>query len=273
MQDKIKLLNDQIQKLKNDKIKLKGHLKVTRQNNEVLKTMVGELRTKNEEVEDNLRESMVEVANANNKIGSMKKTIKELEKQAEESCRSSDADLIISQQETKECMEELEDKANKNLRCESDKKTCENKLDDQVQKNKNLKDAYSETLTLLEESRSLSSANENLAQECQNNLETEVEEKEVLQEKLKLFCQNQSSWGEWSHCSGTCGGKRTRIDRCLNNDEQIETCNEDQSLWGEWSDCSKTCQGIKTRIDRCSNNGDQIGACNEDISCSKSGKY
>ena len=238
MQDKIKLLNDQIQKLKNDKIKVEDHLKVTRQNNYIFKTMVGELKTKNEEIEGNLRESMVEITNANNEIGSMKKTIKELKKKAQESCRSSDADLItsISQQETKECMEELEDKANKNLRCESDKKTCENKLDDQVQKNKNLKDAYSETLTLLEESRSLSSANENLAQECQNNLETEVEEKEVLQEKLKLFCQNQS-------------------------------------LWGEWSDCSKTCQGIKTRIDECSNNGDQIGVCNEDISCSKSGKY
>ena len=235
MQDEIKLLNDQIQKLKNDKIKLKDHLKVTRQNNNVFKTMVGELRTKNEEIEGNLRESMVEITNANNEIGSMKKTIKELEKKAEESCRSSDADLIISQQETKECMEELKGEANKNLKCESNKKTCENKLEDQVKKNKNLKDAYSETLILLEESRSLSSANQKLAQECQNDLKTEVEEKEVIQEKLELFCQNQS-------------------------------------IWGEWSDCSGTCQGIKTRIDKCSNNGDQIEACNEDISCSKSDK-
>ena len=172
---------------------------------------------------------MVEITNAKNKIGSMKKTIKELEKKVEESCRNSDADLIISQQETKECMKELEDEANKNLRCESDKKTCENKLEDQVQKNENLKARHSETLKLLEESRSLSSANEKLAQECQKSLETEVEEKEVLQEKLKLFCQNQSLWGEWSDCSGTCGGKRTRIDRCLNSDEQIEACNEDIS--------------------------------------------
>ena len=76
--------------------------------------------------------------------------------------------------------------------------------------------------------------NKNL--QCQNNLKNEVEEKEVLQEKLELFCQNQS-------------------------------------IWGEWSDCSGTCQGIKTRIDKCSNNGDQIEACNEDISCSKSDKY
>ena len=140
-----------IDKLKNDKIKLKGHLKVTRQNNDVLKNIVDELKTKNEEIEGNLQKSMMEIEKGANEIDSMKKTIqelrkknKELEKKAGEldkeleSCQSSDADLIISQQETKECNEELEDEANKNRRCESDKKTCENKLQDQVQKNKNL---------------------------------------------------------------------------------------------------------------------------------------
>jgi len=238
-----------IDKLKKDKIKLKGRLKETRQNNEVLKNIVDELKTRNEEIEDNLQESMVEIEKGANEIDSMKKTIqelgkknKELEKKAGEldkeleSCQSSDADLIISQQETKECNEELEDEANKNRRCESDKKTCENKLEDQVQKNKNLKDGYSETLTLLEESRSLSSANQKLAQECQSNLKNEVEKKEVLQDKLKLFCQNQS-------------------------------------LWSEWSVCSTTCQGIKTRNDRCSSNNEQVEACNQDISCPESGKY
>ena len=98
-----------------------------------------------------------------------------------------------------------------------------------------LKNSNSDTYKSLEESRSSASANRKLAQECQNNLKNEVKEKEVLQENLKLFCQNRS-------------------------------------LWSEWSDCSTTCRGIKTRIDRCSNNGDQIQACNEDISCSKSDK-
>ena len=99
-----------------------------------------------------------------------------------------------------------------------------------------LKNSNSDTYKSLEESRSSASANRKLAQECQNNLKNEVEEKEVLQENLELFCQNWSLWSDWSDCSGTCGGKRTRIDKC-------------------------------------SNSGDQIEACNEDISCSKSNKY
>ena len=224
---------NRIQKLENDKIKLKGHLKVTRQNNEVLHNIVDELKTRTEEIEENLQESMVKIANQTNEIDSMKKTIKdlrkknkELEKNAEESCRSSDAYLIISQQEIKECNEELEDEVKKNLRCESDKKTCEDKLEDKVQKNKNLKDGYSETLRLLEESRSLSSANQKLAQECKNQLKDEIRKKEVLREKYDSLCP---MWSEWSFCSRTCQGVKTRIDRCSSNKEQVEACNQDIS--------------------------------------------
>ena len=72
--------------------------------------------------------------------------------------------------------------------------------------------------------------NKNL--QCQNNLKNEVEEKEVLQEKLKSFCQNQFVWSEWSDCSRTCQGMKTRIDRCLNSDEQVEACNQDVSCPG-----------------------------------------
>ena len=115
---------EMIDQLKNDKVKVKGHLQVTRQNNEVLKNMVDQLETKNEEIESQLRVSKLEIADRTNEIDSMKTTIeelrkknKELEKMAEkleernESCQSSDADLIISKQETKECNEELEGKA------------------------------------------------------------------------------------------------------------------------------------------------------------------
>ena len=224
--------------------KLKGQLKATRKNNGMLKNIIDELKTRNEGIEGNLQESMMEIKMGANEIDSLKKTIqelrkknKELEKKAEEldkeleSCQSSDADLIISQQETKECNEELEDEANKNRRCESNKKTCENKLQDQVQKNKNLHGVYSDTLTLLEESRASSSANKKLAQECKNQLKDEIRKKEVLREKYDSLCP----------------------------------------MWSEWSFCSATCQGIKTRIDRCSSNKEQVEACNQHISCSKSG--
>ena len=46
-----------IEKLTKDKISLKRHLKVTRHNNGVLKSMVEELTTKNEEIEGNLQET------------------------------------------------------------------------------------------------------------------------------------------------------------------------------------------------------------------------
>ena len=131
-----------------------------------------------------------------------------------ESFKSTDADLVISQQETKECNEDLEAEIKGKLQCESEKKTCEKSIQNEGQKNHNLQAQNSKITKSLEESRSLSSANQKLSNECQN-----------------------------------------------------------QSAWSEWSGCSKTLCGIKTRIDRCSNSDDQIKSCNQDVSCPKSGKY
>jgi len=42
-----------------------------------------------------------------------------------ESCKTTDADFVISEQELKECNEELETAVKKNLLCRSEKNTCE----------------------------------------------------------------------------------------------------------------------------------------------------
>ena len=77
----------------------------------------------------------------------------------------------------------------------------------------------------LEEARSLSSVNQKLAQECHDQLEDEVEEKEILQGKIELVCP---LWSEWSSCSTTCEmGIKTRTDRCSNSDE-TEACNQNR---------------------------------------------
>ena len=82
-----------IAKLKSDKTTLKRHLKVTRHNNGVLKTMLDELKNKNEEIEGHLQESKAKI----------------------EDLKTTDADLIVSQQETKECNDDLEAQKSKNL--------------------------------------------------------------------------------------------------------------------------------------------------------------
>ena len=247
-------------KLKSDKTTLKRRLQETRHNNGVYKKMVEELKMKNEAIENQLQESKTEIKNGNIEIEMMKKSLEEskkinedllvkteeLEEENEklkvnqskltsdlESFKSTDADLIISQQETKECNEDLEAEMKKNLQCESDKKSCENELEAEVEKNEDLRNQNSEYLKSLEESRSTSSANQKLAQECQDHLEDEIEEKEGLKSKFEYVCPS----------------------------------------WSEWSDCSKTCWGIKTRIDRCSMHDDQINSCNQDSSCSRSGKF
>ena len=107
---------------------------------------------------------------------------------------------------------------------------CEEELEDEIQKNESLQTQNSKSLKALEESRSSSSTNQRTAQECQNKLEDELEVNKDLKKKLEMFCP---SWSEWSDCSQTCSGVRTRMDKCSINDEEIEPCNEN-------------CKGIKS---------------------------
>ena len=164
-----------------------------------------------------------------------------------EICKSSDVDRMISDKELEECNEELEAEKRKNYQCESEKNVCqqeivsktkiiselrrgsarhiitkqelqdcEEELEDEIQKTRNLQ-THNSIL------RSSSTANRKLAQECQYKLENEIEGKEILQEKYESVCP---SWSEWSSCSETCRGTKTRTDRCSNSDEQLKSCNQ-----------------------------------------------
>ena len=84
LQNKLDISTKQTEKLKNDKIKLKGHLKVTRDNNGLLKNMVDELKTENEEIEVHLQQSNAKVESLTSEIELMKKSNEELTKKTEE---------------------------------------------------------------------------------------------------------------------------------------------------------------------------------------------
>ena len=95
---------------------LRGEVMELKSDNEIvlLKKTIEELKTKNKESEiktEGLEEKIEELETTQFKL------VSDLE-----SCKSTDVDLLISQQETKECNEELEGEANKIFPCESDKK-------------------------------------------------------------------------------------------------------------------------------------------------------
>ena len=105
-----------IEQLKSTITLLRDEVKELKSDDEIvlLKKTIEELKTKNKESEikaEGLEEKIEELETTQFKL------VSDLE-----SCKSTDADLIISQQETKECNEELEGEANKNFSCESDKK-------------------------------------------------------------------------------------------------------------------------------------------------------
>ena len=65
--------------------------------------------------------------------------------------------------------------------------------------------------------------------DCNGQLEDVIKGKQVCQKKYELVCP----WSEWSSCSKTCWGTKTRTDRCSNSDEQIKECNQ-------FSSCPRT---------------------------------
>ena len=245
-------------KLEHDKTMLKRHLKLVRHNNEVFKNMYDELKTKNEDTESHLQDEEW-------KVEQLEKKVEELETNKlilEANLESTDAALLISQQKTKACNKDLVAAKKTILRfqltknrtqlesdientdadmvilqqelneCYADfevEKTCEQSLKKEVRTSRYLQAQKSKLMISLVKSRSSSSANQKLTHKCKNELESEVKEKDNLQEKYESVCQNHTSWSTWSECSETMCGTKTRIDRCSNIDDQIKPCNLDIS--------------------------------------------
>ena len=142
-------------------------------------------------------------------------------------CKITESALVTSQQETKECSKKLEDENLKCLNIRTDN-VSNRELILELKANQTKLDSELETYKSTDADLAISQRKLN---DCNAQLKDSIERKQNLQKKYELVCP-----------------------------------------WSEWSSCSKTCWGTKTRTDTCSNSYEQIQACNQETSCSKSGK-
>ena len=117
-----------------------------------------------------------------------------------------------------------------------------------------LKMRDSEKADLVIANKELEDCKEELKETIQKNDELE-NDKEILELKTNL----NETQEEISNCKKSLQEYKNRI-------------NVFRPAWSDWSDCSKTCFGIKTRIEKCQDNHEQILSCNQDSACSRSGK-
>ena len=115
------------------------------------------------------------------------------------SCKTSEKDIIQARTRSQLETKKLEDE---NLKCRSDNITMRELI-----------------LELKQNQNKLSSE----LQTCNDQLKDSIKRKQNLQKKYESVCP---SWSEWSSCSKTCWGTKTRTDRCSRSDEQIQACNQ-----------------------------------------------
>ena len=116
-------------------------------------------------------------------------------------CKSTEFDLVASQQKTEEfnrIYQELILELKKN----------------QTKLASELEDYKSADAELVISQRELN--------DCNSQLKDVIEGKQVCQKKYESVCP----WSEWSSCSETCWGTKTRTDKCSNSDAQIRSCNQ-----------------------------------------------
>ena len=137
-----------IEKLSRDKVTLKRHIEATRHNNGVLKKMVEDLKTKNEKIKAQLQETKAEVVNGNNEIVILKKKNEDLKINVDELENEGNTQMtkhLQCKSEKVECdsenvsyLEKILELKRKQSKSTSDLHHCEEELEDELQKNKNL---------------------------------------------------------------------------------------------------------------------------------------
>ena len=134
------------------------------------------------------------------------------------SCKTSEKDIIQARTRSQQEIKKLEDE---NLKCRSDN-VSNRELILELKANQTKLDSELETYKSTDADLAISQRKLN---DCNGQLKDSIEGKQNLQKKYELVCP----WSEWSSCSKTCWGTKTRTDTCSNSDEQIQACNQETS--------------------------------------------
>ena len=241
----------------------------------ILKKQNEDLKMKVETVEDERdteaeKSVQCQLENAKNLklILELKKTESKLTSELEDR-KTTDADLVISNQDLKECNGELDSELTKNLQCESEKKTCEVEIVLKNNKIVELRSKNAKVTSELESGTAKHIITKKELHDCEEELEDEIQKNQNLQS------QNSKSMKELEESRSSASTIRRQAQECQKNLENELEAKENlqkrfESVcpsWSEWGNCSKTCYGVRTRMDKCSMNDEEIEACN--AKCSK----
>ena len=161
--------------------------------------------------------------------------------------KSENADLVIVNKELEDCEEELEV---------------------EIQKNDQLQLENSVISKSLQESKQEAMNNQTVYKKCQESLEHEIKEKTDLQ------ASNASNDKEILELKTNLNETQEEISNCKKSlQEYKDRINVFRPAWSDWSDCSKTCFGIKTRIEKCQDDNEEVKACNQESTCTRSGNF
>ena len=227
--------------------KLKRHLKVTRQNNAILRKKMSHLTLTNADLKTRLQEIKADFTTGNAELIVIKEEFDKLKKNNTETY----SDLQSIKQEKKELMTSLQD-VNKKL-------DAEIKVRLQYQSEK--LELAAKELTNRELIFELKTNVSKLTSEALNNQTSS--ERKILVLKTNL----NETQEEILNCEKSL---QVYQDPNWTFSSFQKICSE-APIWSEWSACSKSCFGMTTRKDKCNAAKEQIDLCNDHSVCHQSG--